>query len=252
MQVDKKARTRREQAAEETKEALLQAGKDLLLEKFRAGELDALRLLSPTEIATRADRGMALLYHHWPVAEGETDKLARYRRALFLRLALEAPFDVEALLDEAGQHLAEPFPDLVRATANFEVDRFGLGPLHWNHRLSILLTIFAEARGDMDYVDIRGSVADPNNLLATGYQRILDHYGREMIPPLTCEHLAQMLGPVLDGFAINAWCLEKAAARIQWHEAPGPWTPFALAVWAIADKVTRPKKRPRRSSKQAT
>ena len=108
-------KTRRELAADATREDLLDAGAQLAFEAFQAGRANPLRLLSPSEIAERASEraqvSRAMIYHMWPSEPGSqpTERLDPYLAALYERFSSrsEAEFAnklLSAMRYEFGGH----------------------------------------------------------------------------------------------------------------------------------------------------
>jgi AcrR family transcriptional regulator len=236
------AKTRQEASAE-SREALLRAGEEILIEVFVDGRLDPLEVLKPSVIAERAGRSKGMLYHLWPVPDDDPDRLSAYRSALLDRLGWRTTVDVEALLaniDEMGGATATQF---VQHVANWLIGTVGPGGERAvMHRMVAMLAIAAEARavsGGREIGPPPGRLSlDP--ALEAFYGDALSATGREMVPPLTTAHLGAMLWAVLDGVALNLASSPALADEVELEGDDGVWTSYAIIADAIVARVTRP------------
>jgi AcrR family transcriptional regulator len=233
--------TTRQEASALTREALLQAGEDLLFEVFLDGRLDPAQVLKPSAIAARAGRSKGMLYHLWPVPEDNPDRLAAYRTALLDRLSWRTAVnldDLRAIADDLQGRPASQFP---RLAANWLIGTVGPGGERWlMHRMVVMLAIAAEAR----------EAGRPSTPLSTGlhldpaleqfYADMLEAMGREMTPPFTIAHLGAMLWAVLDGVAVNLASSPALSDVLELEGDENPWTSCAVIADAVITRITRP------------
>jgi AcrR family transcriptional regulator len=232
----------RKEASALSREALLQAGEEILLEEFVAGRLDPVRVLRPTEIAQRAGRSKGMLYHLWPVPEEDPDRLAAYRAALLDRLGWRTAVHTDELLATIRDMGGESAPQFVRQVANWLIQTIGPGGERaWMHRMVAMLAIAAVAReGGSDRPPRPpdgGLTQDP--ALEAFYSDALRAFGREMVPPLTLAHFGAMLWAVLDGVALNLPSSPALADEIEFDGQEGVWSTYAIIVDGLVNRVTR-------------
>jgi hypothetical protein len=237
----------RQEAADESKEALLQAGEDLIQDLIRSGRVDPLRLVSPTEVAQRARRSKALLYHFWPVEPSSDDKLSGYRTDLLLRV-LRRPYDPTGITEVAVSAVSDGLPEVVRRVGNFEFARFApLGVFARAHRFSVILAAASELRSETEPTSSQlpwELDEGPYRELSDLYAAMLDLFGLKLRPPMQIENLVVILSALVEGCALEAWYAGSLLTDpIAWPEegSKGTWTPFAIAVLAIIEKVTEPR-----------
>lgn len=251
--------TRREAAARETREDLLDAGMELARDAFMRGGMNPLRVLGPSEIAKRASESSgkpvsrSMLYYLWPVAdspkvEGDApaDKLEAFRVELFRKL-FEQEYDPETFVGEVRAYLAShaeelpPLKDLLRTFADFQFQRYRFGgEKASNYRFATLLAITGESLARHDRLDPSelASRAPYEDLLKL-YGDVLRAYRREMVPPLEVADLVEMLWAMQDGFTLNSWHFTRLGKTHRWDGDDG-WSPFAIAAVAVIEAVTRP------------
>jgi hypothetical protein len=265
-------KTRRELAAESTREDLLEAGSQLAYEAFKEGLANPLRLLSPTDIAERASskapvtRGM--LYHLWPIEDrpgaAAPDRLDGYLAALFRRL-FEEQFDSDTFVQSASAHLPKPedgaepvaLAALVCAMANLQYARYRFGAAGESatrYRFATLLAITGDGLrrtgkiSDEDVLELRSR--RPYAQLTDLYEWILETYGLELIAPFEVEDLTQMLWAMQDGFTLNSWHFERLNNAVDpeggllgedWAATQDAWSPFAVAAFCLIRGITQPR-----------
>jgi AcrR family transcriptional regulator len=232
-------------AAEDSRERLLAAGEEILDEMVRSGRADPLRLLRPTEIAERAGRSKALLYHLWPVGPTTGDRLARYRQDLLDRV-LRRPYDAAGVAAAAAEASSDDIAQVVRIVGGFEFDRFAPGgTLSEAHRASVILAAAAELGGEVAAPHtIAGSASGEYAELQDLYAILLDQHGLQVRPPLTLAHLTAMLSAMTEGFALEVWYSgDLLRLSVPWTEGgrTDEWSPFAIAVLGVAEKLTEPR-----------
>jgi AcrR family transcriptional regulator len=233
----------RQEAAAESREALLRAGEEMLVEVFAEGRLDPLEVLKPSAIAERAGRSKGMLYHLWPVPEDDPDRLAAYRSALLDRLGWRTAVDIEAVLaniDDLGGVTTTHFTQHV---ANWLIRTVGPGGERaLMHRMVAMLAITAEAlaTGSGRTVGPTPGRLRLDPTLEGFYADALRVTGREMVPPLTIAHLGAMLWAALDGVALNLASSPALADEVELEGKEGVWTSYAIIVDAIVARVTRP------------
>lgn len=233
----------RKDAAEQSREALLRAGEELLVEIYADGRLDPLQMLKPTTVAERAGRSKGMLYHLWPVPGDNPDRLAAYRMALAERLGWWRVIELDAVVDVVAEQAAEPAPQFLRQVSNWLIGTVAPGgeraPMH---RMLAMLSIVAEARrGNAPCPRPDGASAPRHSpALEALYADTLQAYGREMVPPLTVAHLGAMLWAAFDGVALNLSSSPALADEVELEGSEGVWTSYALMVDAIVARVTRP------------
>jgi AcrR family transcriptional regulator len=233
----------RQEAAAESREALLRAGEEMLIEVFAQGRLDPLEVLKPSAIAERAGRSKGMLYHLWPVPEGDPDRLAAYRSALLDRLGWQTAVDVEALLATIDDLGGATTTDFTQHAANWLIRTVGPGGERaLMHRMVAMLAITTEmlATGSGRPVGPPHGRLSLDPALEALYAHALRVTDREMVPPLTIAHLGAMLWAVLDGVALNLASSPALAGEVALEGREGVWTSYAIIVDAIVDRVTRP------------
>ena len=136
--------------------------------------------------------------------------------------------------------------ELVRSVAGFEFERFAPGgSLAEPHRASVILAAAAELAGDVTPpYELTAGWAEEYATLQLLYEALLESRGLQVRPPLTVEHLTAMLSAMTEGFALEVW-YSGAVLRdpVVWAEdgREAECTPFAIAVLAVAEKLTEPK-----------
>jgi AcrR family transcriptional regulator len=206
-----------------TREALLQAGADLLVENAQGSPFAALTLRG---ICERAGRSTGAFYLHWPDVAAFYSDLAKL-------LAADDAFDNDmALLEEVGEACAEASVltaiarvadrDLQLLLDNRLYDAMELLNVTWGR---------SEGRAEMAH-GYRASDGDIGRVYGT----ILAARGREPRPPLDWERIGAILQALIEGFTLRHKVDPTAGAR----SSKSDLGLYATAVAAVLAVVTRP------------
>jgi len=233
-------------AAGDSRDRLVRAAVELILEHHAEtpDPRDVFAFLTPGAVAARAGVSRGLIYHHWGAASGEagssgeteSEPFSRFLAAVTEQLWLEVavPEDLADLADLLPDNLS----DVVVALSTFEQARL-TGPDRALARAILALSLY----GVSSPADTGRSV----DRLARLYERLFVKLGRETVPPLTTEDVAFTVMCLLDGFTVNEPAMpETVFRRHDWQPAIEPatpdldWTLIAIAVEAIALRMTRP------------
>jgi len=212
-----------DQARARTREALLQAGADLLVEGAQRDPFAALRLRA---ICKRAGYSTGAFYLHW-------DDVAGYKHDLAQLLAADDAFDNDmAVLEQAGQAGAETSAlTAIAHIADQDLQLLLKNP--WYDAMELLNVTWGRAQGKAT--------------MAHGYQRsdqdigrvygtILAGRGREPRPPHDWDSIGAILQALIEGFTLRHK-VDPAAGALPSEADLGL---YATAVVAVLAVVTRP------------
>jgi AcrR family transcriptional regulator len=185
-------RTKSDQRSEATREALLNAGRKLLLEQPASGVFSH---LTAARVATAAGRTTGALFHQWPTLDDYLHDLLAW---------LFAPSESQTLAEFVGRVAASGLDGGTLATGLLDAARYGMQVLPSDpHSLAELL-MWNRATRDEEF---RAQVATLYPALdAVGgefVEALLEATGREMRPPYTPQTLAALCSGVLQGLAIR-------------------------------------------------
>lgn len=177
------AAERRRRTADEGRQALIDAGRDLLHRRPGAPALDHVRL---TDVARHAGVSVGALYHYW-------DSQDDYREDLLDEVLSPAGFD--------------PPPAAPPGTALDEQVRVGtaaeLERLRRSGDLRVLLGLWAADDPELDR-RVAGHFRAVGAQWAAFYEAAFAAHGLELRPPFTSEQLAALLAAIGDGLAVRA------------------------------------------------
>lgn len=278
MKTDSPRLSRRELAAQATREDLLNAGAELALEAFSDGQADPLRLLSPSAIAKRASEraevSRAMLYHLWPDDEASSETAERldpYLAALFKQLFEEAfnPGPLLELFEQWAEYVESGARVSLAASmcglANLQFERHRFHPEGGDadkdalqYRFGTQLAVAGEGlrrRGRLSVDEIEDLRQRTSySKLVDAYGRALDLAGLELLDAFEIDDLVQMLWAIQDGFTLNSWHFGRLNRTVapsggllaeDWDEVKEynqEWSLFAVATWSLFRSITRPKR----------
>jgi AcrR family transcriptional regulator len=224
-------------ATDSTRDRLLGAAKEMVLDRFEQGSspADAMAFLTPAAVAERAGASRGSIYHHWgDTPEGEEPIDEKPFRRFLDELAeefWEDTVEVEELAIVAAG-LPGDENDFVRELARFEMLRLtapGGDLAAW--KASTVMAIFGA-----DYVE---PFRRTTGALARLYGAILGRHGRRMRDPLDAEQLARAIAMLTDGMVISDLLEPGEVARpVRMPRDDHDWTLFGLAARAIVDGMT--------------
>lgn len=222
------------------RQALLEAGRELLIERFLAGPgdvvaSDVLGFLTPTTIAQRAGVARGVFYHHWGVgAEDDLTPFDRYVSELWPALwGGPTGFDLEAVVrDHPG-----PIEQFILDACEIELHRYD-EPAEWaRYKAGIAMGIFGIGVG----VDgVTQMVLDELTLL---YGFVLERFSRRIRPPWTIRDLAVAVFAAFEGsFMARAWGVEEIDQLVaaDGAETCAPQSITATLVLGVVDRMTGP------------
>ena len=233
-----------------TREKLLTAARDMVLERF-AGDTspaDALSYLTPAAVAERAQVSRGSLYHYWGDAAerstgdpaASTDAATPFRR--FLNELAESLWDTSTGLEDltlVALSLPPNVSDVVLALTAFEVIRRTAGPAEASWRATLAMTAH--------HAEVTDEVRASTERMARVYEAMLPRLGLRLRAPLTSTDLAQTLGSLSDGMILNEMFDAGSVTRpIDWDPrlrpegADIPWTLYAIAVEGVVWNMTEP------------
>ncbi len=225
-----------------TRQALLDAARELVLERFAAGAVcsDAMAYLTPAAVAQRAGVSRSTIYHYWGVGtdDAEGDDGSRPFERFLTELAgrfwgdsidLE---DVDLLASALPDHLV----DLILETSAFEFDRLRHGSDSVMFRVSTIMVLHG--------ADLSSQFRESVELLAGTYDRVLPRIGRRVRPPLTTQDLARSIAMLTAGSVIvDLHDPGSVSEEVPWphgspRESNQAWTHYSIAVQALMEHLT--------------
>ena len=230
---------------EETREWFLAAGLELIREQGLGTAVDHIRL---ADIADRIGLTAPAAYRIWGggrTAQGEGGQ-DRFRRDLAVYCMEHIARAVPGSVVTAAMALVDagtPLSELIRVCAKLDFDELVRDP----GEISVLLGLLAAASCD----DILAAAAkqaydEIHAEFANLYDVLLDHFGLEMIRPLTSVDLAVVLQSLSDGMLLQYGIHPDVVDRPLDDESLDEQSLarsslFSLAVEGIVDRFTRPR-----------
>lgn len=226
----------RRRTGEETRELLLQVGRDMLLERGVTAGVQHIRL---QDVLRRAGLTTGAAYRLW---DDQTD----YQRDLavsMVRLRVSEPashaFGAVAEMLAAGV----PADDVIRAAADTHVrplTEHAGGGAHSDFDGDLFLTVLALRAAAHTWPELADASRERHResveSFSAFYQALMDAYGLRMRSPLTIDDFTEAMAALGEGFAIRS--LEGIAhptyrVRAGDDLPEGDWTLFALGVRAL-------------------
>jgi AcrR family transcriptional regulator len=218
-------RTRRRRLPpDEARLALLEAGRDYVLDHPLGEPLDHVRV---TEIVKGLGLSIGAVYHYWESQDDYRDDL------LDLLLSPEQFPNVARAAEAVGERMAEDpsFEELARVVAGISYQ--GLAVTPERERLTLALLAY----DDPDIDDRLGAQADAVGARwAELFAAYFPAYGLEPRPPFTYESMAVVLMAMVEGMHLRRTISPAAVTR---ELAPG-WDLFASAALAFVLAASRP------------
>lgn len=222
---------RKRLTAEEGRQVLLDAGRELAHDRPSAAPLEHVRL---TEVAKRAGVSVGALYHYW---ESQDD----YREDLLDDLFSPDRYPPSAVpqMLEAVVEAGLPLSELVRLGAEAEFRRLSESP-----ELRMLMAMWAP--GD---AEVTPRIAEQYQAVgerwAGFYEEALAAYGLEIRPPFTYETMAALITALGEGLVVRS-SIDAAAVPTDLEQAtdagePVAWTLLGAAVLALLPALSRPR-----------
>jgi AcrR family transcriptional regulator len=234
------------QSRASTRERLLAAGREMVLERFEedASPADALAHLTPASVAQRAGVSRGSLYHYWgDAALGETGTddadtpFRRFLEELAGQLWGSATGFEDMLL--AALALPDNLSDVILALTAGEVARRTSGRPAASWRATVTM--------GMHGADLSEDVVASTVSVTRLYEAVLPRLGRRMRAPLRTYDLAQTIGCLADGMILNELLVPgSTTAPVDWTPSVEPtvaveaWNLFAIAVESVALNMTEP------------
>jgi AcrR family transcriptional regulator len=216
-------RTRRRRlSAEEGRQALLDAGREYVLEHPLGEPLDHVRV---TDIVARIGLSIGAVYHYW---ESQDD----YRDDLLDLLLSPDQFPAVQVAGEAAAEAVEEgiaAAELVRLLAGISFQ--GLAESPDRERLSLALIAYGDAEIDQR---LAAQAREVSRRWADLLTTLLPRYGLEPRPPFTAESLATALMALVEGMHLR-WTIDPDAVG---EVEPG-WDLFATSTCALVLSATR-------------
>ena len=212
-----------DQARARTREALLQAGADMLVEGVEREPFAALRLRA---ICKRADYSTGAFYLHW-------SDLASYKSDLAQLLAADDAFDNDmAVLEQVGQACTEDSSlTTIARVADRDLELLLDNPLY--DAMELLEVTWGRGPG-RDQMAHGYKVSDRD--IGRVYGTILARRGREPRLPLDWDRIGAMLQALIEGFTLRHR-VDPAAGTQSSESDLGLYSTAVAAVLAV---VTRP------------
>jgi AcrR family transcriptional regulator len=180
------------EASEATREAMLEAGRRILLDQPASGVFSH---LTANRVATEADRTTGALFHQWPTLDD-------YLHDLIARL-----FDPSQ--SQTFTELVSRIGDVINAGGTLAegilaAARHGLDVTPRDPHTIVELLAWNRAARDEEFRDLVASLYPRLDTLGGAFiEAMLELAGREMRPPYTAEMFAAVCAGVLQGLAIR-------------------------------------------------
>jgi AcrR family transcriptional regulator len=223
----RKAGKTHEEARDESRQAILDAGAAMLLESARRNPFAGMRV---RELCERAGYSTGTFYARWPVAEAFYVELATH---LLENVLAEDFKELSVVAAEAAE--LEGTDAIVRlATADLDVL---LRNEHWD---SVELLNVTWGRTTLSEPGGQG-YREMDALTVDTYGVVLERMGREARPPLSPRHVGAVLQALVEGFGLRS---KVDPDGITLPDAGDP-SLYALAVASVLSTLTRPIDDPR-------
>ncbi len=226
--------------APDTRRRLLDAAVELVSEHYssRVPIREAYDYLTPRAVAERAGVSRGLIYHHWGVDEGdEGNAVDRFLEEVAVAICSRTAGAAE--LSDAPALLPDNLSDLLIAFCEFEMDRIsghGRGTLQATHAMTL---------------HDQWPAGEAEKVRATTiafHEQLAEKLGREAVPPLRVEDLANTVAALIEGFALMSLLHpEDYLAQYEWEGRDGPpelvhdrWNLMAIAIEGLVLNMTRP------------
>lgn len=228
----------------DTRRVLLEAAKQLVLERFADGVVrsDAMAYLTPAAVAARAGLSRSTIYHYW--GDGADDATSGDTSKPFDRFLTQLAdefwgdsIDVEDL-DLLASALPDDLTDLILETSAFEFGRLRDGPDSVMFRVSTIMVLHG---ADLS-TQFRTSIED----LARTYDNVLPRIGRRVRAPLSTRDLARSIAMLTAGAVIiDLHDPGSVSESVRWqHGTPQlstlEWNHFSIAAQALMLGLTDP------------
>ncbi|MDQ2678941.1 MAG: TetR/AcrR family transcriptional regulator [Actinomycetota bacterium] len=229
-----------EPEASGSRERLLDAGLELVLEHFRGDTdlRDVYDYLTPRAVAQRAGLSRGLIYHYWGDPDGDgSAAVERFLGDVSARLwSRSASTD---RLTEAADFIPDRMSDVILALTAFEMNRI-TGTDRALMQASQAMTL----NGHWPEHDAEDVVTR----LTALYSMLGEKVGREPVPPLSWEDIAVAMSAVLEGFGlIHNVHPARTTREFEWTSRtdepsdPGAtWGLFSIVVEGVVANMTRP------------
>ncbi len=224
-----------------TRQALLDAARELVLERFTDGVAgsDAMAYLTPAAVAERAGVSRSTIYHYWgdevDVARSETSKPFDRFLAELADQFWGASIDIEDL-DLLAASLPDDLHDLILETSGFEFERLRHGSDSVMFRVSTIMVLHG--------ADLSTQFRESVEALAYSYDRVLPRIGRRVRAPLSTQDLARSIAMLTAGSVIiDLHDPGSVSEEVRWphgvpRESARSWDHFSIAAQAIMLHLT--------------
>lgn len=221
---------RRRLSAEEGRQALLDAGREMARQLPAGPPLEHIRL---TDVAAQAGVSVGALYHYWDTQDDYRDDLLD---DLFSPDRFEptptVPEMVAALADDL-----QPIDEIVRQGAESEFDTLRLSP-----DLRVLMALWAA-----DDPGITPRIAAQFHAVgqrwSSIYEAVFTAHGLEIRPPFTFATMAALFTAIGDGLAVRA-SVDPDSVPLDLAEPTGEgdraWGMLGCALVALLPVLSRP------------
>jgi AcrR family transcriptional regulator len=211
------------EASQESRDALLLAGTELLAEEAKRNPFATIAL---RDLCKRAGRSTGTFYVHWKSAEAFQLELARGL------LVQSLGDDFIELKQFARDTSGQPGAESILALAERDIEML-LSNRHWD-AIELLNTTWARTTSLREPAASGYRAMD--QLTGETYDMILQRLGREPRPPLTVVDLGGMLQALVEGFGLRAK-VDPDGMSLQHDTAQQR---YAVAVAAVLAILTRP------------
>lgn len=235
--MDEAQKVTRQQRGEATREALLQAGVELLQEETLRELLSA---MSSRDVATRAQRSTGSFFHHWSSAEAYVDDLIAYifRSGLLPENVDEVASGLDALAEDAGDPIG-----VIRAICYSNFLHVVKDPF-----LPVELLLRSQSSDDKIRAGLRGFYREVDAVLKERYEAVVSMWHREPRPPLEVETLLVVFTALLEGLALRYLIEPDKVPPTLYGEVILAWLPVFLRARGdtrdirefVAELVTNP------------
>ena len=229
---------------EDTRKSFLDAGLAEVKERGVGTAVDHIRL---ADVAQRIGLTPPAAYRIWgggrAEGEGGQDRfrkdLARYCIEHIGRGVPGSVVTAAMALIDAGATL----PELIRICVKLDFDELSRNP----GEIAVLMGLLAAAgRDETLAAAAKQTYNEIHAEFAALYDVLLNHYDREMVPPLTSTDMAAVLESLSNGVllqhSVNPDVIDRSLGDQSGDEQPlARWSLYALAVEGIVERFTRPR-----------